>query len=188
ALPVDVRVAAVRVHHHGVRAGYGLSGPDGGIGGSRQAFDFLAGGHADAVEVAARSNRLRGDDPGGAVPRPGSAAGLNIAGDAVVNAGDGAADAGAVIDQMVVADVQPRRSDRGRVDGADAGGLTVGDDDELPAGHVQSRDARVIDGKVSTALFGEAGGAVDVAEGDRVGAAVDGRSGAVGGDVAAGDA
>src|SRR5439155_17366940 len=52
-LAVEIRVPAVGVHHQRVAAGNRLSRPDGGIGGSGQAFDFLAGGHADAVEVAA---------------------------------------------------------------------------------------------------------------------------------------
>src|SRR5439155_3399607 len=119
----------------------------------------------------------------GAVPRAGAAAGLNIAGDAVVHAAAGAADAGGVIDQMVVADVQPRRSDGGRVDGADAARAAVGGEDELSAVDGQVPDARVIDGEVPRAGLIETAGAIDVGEGDGVGVGVDRSAAGVDGDV-----
>jgi len=60
-LAVQVRVAAVGVHHQRVGAGDGLPGEDGGIGGGDR-LDLLCGRDADAGEASARRIGLRGDD------------------------------------------------------------------------------------------------------------------------------
>src|SRR5207249_2600694 len=66
-LAVQIGVAAVRVHHQGIAACDGPSGPHGGIARAGQVLRLLTGGDADGGEAAAGGVGLGGDDAAGAV-------------------------------------------------------------------------------------------------------------------------